>query len=242
MNINKVLNRDKERVVQQALRVKFADNDGYPYVIELDSDKGEVYFEMWTEQTGYTNWMVKVSFNADFTLAKIESEPVQVVTQTEYKPVSEDGIVAKVLKGLVEHFGGTNRTAPSVETVPVIKQFQEEQMIAVEPLYIEPDGVDGHGWTASADVLRSMTESCDKAIREGRLLAKYNHKTLTDDFVFLKAFVNEVDCYIGDTFVPEGQPMIKSQFKNKDAWEKRKSGEICGVSIGAKGHWEKIEE
>lgn len=125
--------------------------------------------------------------------------------------------------------------------VPIMKSLYEEEMQAIEPLYIAPDEVDGHGWTASADVLKSMAESCDKAIREGRLGSKYNHEEVTEDFTFLKAGVAFSDCYIGEHFVPEGQPLIKVQFNDKDAWENRKSGELMGVSIGCKGVWEEVE-
>lgn len=241
--IEKVLNRDKERAIQSALREKY--DEDYPWVFEIDTDKSEAYFEMYKEGSGYSTWMVTYSLNADQTSATITSDEVEVVSQTEYKEITksqEDGIVSRVLKGLVDHFGGTTKEAPPVETVPFIKQFQDEEMIAIEALYIEPDGVDGHGWTADAGVLREMTESCNNAIQEGRLLCKYNHSEETDDFYFIKAWVNECDCYIGDKFVPEGQPMIKSKFTNTDAWERRKAGETAGVSIGARGVWEEIVE
>ena len=239
--IEKTLNRDKERAIAKALRSLKMD----AYLTDVDFDKGEAYFDRWTEDEGYSDYMVKFTMSEDNLSATITSEPVKVTAQTEYVTISksqEDSIANKILKGITSAFGGTNKDAPSVETVPVIKQFDEEKMEAVEPLYIAPEETDGHGWTASAEVLREMTESCNKAIQEGRLLSKYNHSEITDDFYFVKAWVNECDCYIGEHYVPEGQPMIKSQFTNKDAWDKRKSGELCGVSIGCKGIWENIEE
>lgn len=243
MNIEKTLNRDKERVIQSALREKYKGSDYYPYVFEIDSDKSEVYYEMWLEE-GYKVFMLNYSMNADNTSATLSGEPAEVVPQTEYKTVSksqEEGMFKRFIEYMVEHLGGTQREASPVET-PIIKQFDEEQMIAWEPLYIEPDGVDGHGWTASADVLKAMVESCNEAIKDGRLIAKYNHTEVTDDFEWVEAISCPFDCYVGDKFIPEGQPLIKSQFKNKEAWEERKSGKICGPSIGAKGVWEEIND
>ncbi len=49
--IEKTLNRDKEHVIQAALRKVMKDYDSYPYIIALDEDKSEAYFEMWTEKS-----------------------------------------------------------------------------------------------------------------------------------------------------------------------------------------------
>lgn len=228
-NITKALARDKERVIQAALREVMEE---YPHVIELDEDKGEAYFEVYTD-SGYKTMATNYTLNADMTKATV-SEWRVVTPMTEYKNVDEDSVVTKVLAGIKKMF-------VQEEGAPIFKALDDEQMIAIEPLYIEPDGIDGHGWTASGEVLRAMTESCDKAIKEGRLLAKYDHGEVTNDFHFIKAFTMECDCYIGEHFVPEGQPMIKSQFTDLDAWEKRKTGGLGGVSIGAKGIWEEIE-
>lgn len=240
-DVKKMLGEDKIRLINRAARKKFGEDS--PWFYNLDEDKSEAYGDVYTEGEGYMD--VKVSYTLSGTSVEITSDPIEVIKQSEYVEISkaqEDGIVAKLMTALTSHFGGTSKEAPPVETVPFIKQFNDEQMIAIEPLYIAPDEVDGHGWTADADVLREMTESCNKAIQEGRLLSKYNHAEETDDFYFVKAWINECDCYIGNHYVPEGQPMIKTQFTNEEAWKKRKSGELCGVSIGAKGIWEEIND
>ena len=47
---------------------------------------------------------------------------------------------------------------------------------------------------------------------------------------------------IGETLVKEGQPLVKIQFNSKEAWELRKSGDLMGVSIGAKAEIIEVED
>ena len=236
LKIEKVLNRDKERVVQEALRAKFKDEDGYPYVIEIDTDKGEVYFEMWSEATGYVNWMCGVSFNSNFTKATITSDPVRVVSQTEYKPVSEDSIVAKVIKGITEHFTGTKRSADPVESAPVIKQFDEsnDQMIEIGQMYCTAMDVDAHDDAMTLEDVYKMVDNFNEANAKGIVKGNIDHTETTDKFSFIKAWVTECDCSIGGHFVPEGTPLIKAQYHDAYLWKERKEGGYTGWSIGAK--------
>lgn len=240
--INKELYGNKLRVLNRALRSSGVDG----WVEDIDEDNATFIYESYTRDNDYNytykTYKASYEFNANYTSANI-TEGSEVVFKETYEDVTEDTVTKSwIVDFFTKNFGGSSKEVNNPEGLPVIKQFTDEEMIAIEPLYIEPDGVDGHGWTASADVLRSMTESCNKAIQEGRLLSKYNHEHETEDFYFLKAWINECDCYIGDHFVPEGQPLIKSQFTDKEAWDKRKSGEIGGVSIGAKGVWEEIDD
>ena len=240
--IEKTLSRDKERVIQAALREMMKDNDSYPYVIELDEDKSEAYFEMWTEESGYQNWMVTYQLNADNTSATITSEPVQVVPQTEYKVISksqEDGIVGRVIEGIMKHFGGTKRQV-------ILKQFEEEEMLEVAPLFIGftngTSEIDGHGDAyASEEEVYKMVQNFNEALNEGFVQANKFHKEPTTEFRILKAWVNECDCHIGENFIPEGQPIVKVQYLDKEAWQKRKSGEYGGYSIGCKAEVIEVE-
>lgn len=242
--IEKTLSRDKERVIQAALREMMKDNDSYPYVIEMDEDKSEAYFEMWTEESGYQNWMVTYQMNADNTSATITSEPVQVVPQTEYKVISksqEDGIVGRVIEGIMKHFGGTKRQV-------ILKQFDDEQMLEVAPMFIAFNKeagiseIDGHGDAyAGEEEVYKMVQNFNEALVEGFVQANKFHKEATNEFQILKAWVNECDCYIGENFVPEGQPIVKVQYLDKEAWQKRKSGEYGGYSIGCKAEVIEVE-
>ena len=79
-----------------------------------------------------------------------------------------------------------------------------------------------------------MVKSFNEANESGSLQTSLFHAHKTESFEVVKAWVNEVDCTIGETVVKEGQPIAKIHFLNEDAWELRKTGELMGLSIGAR--------
>ena len=114
-------------------------------------------------------------------------------------------------------------------------------MIAVEPLYIAPGTVDGQLETIDAEGVEDLVKSVNDGIASKELKANYFHKVWTEDFHFLKSWVNPCDCIIGDTEVPAGMPLIEVQYVSKAAWEKRKSGELMGLSIEGTADIEVLE-
>lgn len=118
--------------------------------------------------------------------------------------------------------------------IPVVKQFQEEKMEAIEWLY-PLDQEDLHGEQMNEEEIRKMIASLNKANEEGRLSANIGHVVNTSGWHLVKAWVNETDCWIGGHFVPEGWPLAKTKFTDKTLWEERKAGKLAGLSIGAKG-------
>jgi len=122
----------------------------------------------------------------------------------------------------------------SESTAPVIKQFDQDKMEAIEWLYpLEED--DLHGEAMNLDEIKKMVTSLNEANTSGKLSPNIGHVQNTDSWYLVKAWVNETDCYIGDTFVPEGWPLAKTQFVDKSLWEARKDGRLTGLSIGARG-------
>jgi hypothetical protein len=215
---------DKRDILSNSLREV---TEGYPYL--LDFDESNVYYEVYTD-SGYKVFRDAYTFNG--TSAKLVGEPTKVVRLTEYKEVEEEvyeEFLSKALGYLTKHFGGTKDNSKAV-----IKQFDEEEMIAIEKLYIHPEDTDGVGDTISLEDTVGMVFSLNKAIKDGTLQHGLFHKHKTDAFTVVKAWVAEVDCTIGETDIREGQPLIKVQFNNKDAWELRKSGDLAGISIGAR--------
>lgn len=136
-----------------------------------------------------------------------------------------------------KHFG-----APEPDKV-VIKAFDEDEMVAVEPFYILPDSTpDAHGDTYSKEECRMMVKAAQEAIEKGELTANFFHKIDTDKFTIEKVWVNEVECMIGDTLVPENQPIAKTKFHCPVAWKQRKTGRLGGLSIGAHAEWEIVDD
>lgn len=133
---------------------------------------------------------------------------------------------------LEKHFGGSQDSQ-----LPIIKQLQEDKMEAIEWLYpLEED--DLHGEAMDADEIRKMVDSLNKANEEGKLSPNIGHVVNTDGWHLVKAWVNECDCMIGDTFVPEGWPLAKTKFTNVEMWKARKESALTGLSIGARGYRE----
>lgn len=125
--------------------------------------------------------------------------------------------------------------------VPVIKQFHEEEKTAIEWLYpVEQE--DAHGEYMSREEAEKMVNSLNKALSEGRLKSSIDHVFETEGWHIEKAWVNPVDCYIEETFIPEGWPLVKTKFTNDSLWEARKNGDLGGLSIGAAGVRETVED
>ncbi|WP_421269458.1 XkdF-like putative serine protease domain-containing protein [Aeromonas veronii] len=114
-----------------------------------------------------------------------------------------------------------------------IKKFNEEQMIAIEPLYCKPMECDSHNQGMTEEEIRKMVDNINANIH--KISGNIGHVFNTDGFYFVKAWVNECECMIGDEFVSAGQPIIKVQFTDETLWSMRKTGQLQGLSIGALG-------
>lgn len=208
-----------------------------------DFDEEYVYFERWDDDSDkYKTY--KAAYTKGETFVEVSEDVKEVVRLTEFKEVeveSEEEVMERSLTKaftslLSKHFGGSNKE------VQLIKQFDEEEMVAIEPLYIKGGDVDLQGDTASDEVIRGMVDSLNKAVTEQRLQMGIAHKHKTDSCEIVKAWVNETECTIGETLVPEGQPIAKVKFNNEAAWELRKSGQLTGLSIGARGTGEVLDD
>lgn len=149
-----------------------------------------------------------------------------------------------VQKGLADRVLDLVKTAVGSEkSLPVMKQFKEEEMIAYEPLYIAAGEVDGVGDTYSREDVNAMVKSFNEANEAGDIQPALFHKHATDTFTINKAFVNEFDVTtVGGELIPEGQPIAEIQFVSKAAWEARKDGDLMGLSIGCTADFKDIND
>ena len=92
-----------------------------------------------------------------------------------------------------------------------------------------------------SETIHKMVDSANEAITKGTLSGGLFHKENSKDIEIVKAWVNECPCVIGETEVPEGQPIVKVKFHNTELWEMRKDGRLKGLSIGGKGKREPNE-
>lgn len=139
--------------------------------------------------------------------------------------------VTKLFTSLIE------KAFPSKEpqelSVPIVKQFDEELMESIEVLYCAPLEADAHDEGMTSLEIEKMVDNFNTHIH--KIKGNFGHAVNTDKFSPVKAWVNPVDCTIGDQFVPEGLPLLKLKFHDQTTWEQRKNGLFEGVSIGARG-------
>jgi hypothetical protein len=204
------------------------------WIDDFDLDTNEVFISRWDDDFDKVKTF-KHTFTMSETKVEISEEGVEVIRTTDFKEV-EKSLDAPITEGtlskfLDKYFGGSKK--PDMD---VIKQFgtDDDAMFAIEPLYIAPGESDGHGDTMDLENITSMVESLNKANDEGRLQSGFFHKHKTDSWTLDKAWVNPVECMIGDQLVPEGQPIAKTLFTNKTAFDMRVAGDISGLSIGAR--------
>jgi len=240
--IEKATENDKRRILAKAVEATYSESNsdyccGSNWAYMVDYDDVFVYWDTYKDGT-YLIYKSPYTFNG--TSAELTGDPVEVVFLTDpqdvEKSITESSILAKVGEMISKALGVAEGNPK-----PILKQLNDEQMIAIEPLYIAIDDVDGVGDTyMSPEVCHEMVKSFNKAIEDGNMSGNYFHKMMTDDFSPQKAWVNEVDCMVGDTLVKEGQPLVKMLFKSEKAWAARKNGDLMGVSIGAMASWEEV--
>lgn len=241
--VTKALNGDTRNVLQQAVEWYYKDNDSYrwPWLLDFDEDKKEVYFELYTDGV-YVSYVADYTMNSNDTAAVLSDTAYPVTRKSTYERIPEESDVEKSLLAkfsllIDKAVGGTKQTEAVNKSLSVIKQFEDEQMVAIEKLYINPiTEIDLAGDTMTLEDTRGMVASLNKAIdSEDGIQSGLFHKANADDvFTVEKAWVAETDCMIGETLIEEGQPLIKVQFHNDAAWGLRKSGELTGISIGAR--------
>lgn len=224
MNIDKTTVSNKRQILSDAV------TEGW--ITDFDLDSNEVFIERWSsDNEGFRTF--RHTFTMTDTKAEISEEGTEVIRTTEFKDVEESmdkTLTDKVINVLDKYFGGSRK-----EEINVIKQFGDNtEMTCIEPLYTAPMKSDGDGDTMSAETIVNMVESINKANEDGRLQNGLFHKHNTESWYLDKAWVNPTECQIGDTIVPEGQPIAKTVFTNAAAFELRKSGDIAGLSIGAR--------
>lgn len=128
--------------------------------------------------------------------------------------------------------------------ITLVKQFEEEEMIALEPLYINVGDSDAHSDGISDEQLDMMIDNFNKNI--DNIQGNIHHSFMTEGFRPLKAYRMPVTVYVGDPSKPnemvkieEGMPVVKIQYARnelgKKYWKMRKEGQLGSPSIGAKG-------
>lgn len=123
------------------------------------------------------------------------------------------------------------------DTVQVVKAVNEELKQATFIVMI-PNEVDLHGDITSEEEVRKAAFSFNKYCRQANLF----HVAETDTFEFAESYIAPTDFVLGDKFVKKGTWLATVQVHDDNLWNEIKSGDICGLSIGAIASTEKIKE
>jgi len=235
--IEKNTNNDKISHIRDEISYLFEINGIKEYAYYQDHDDDYIYFDIWSGvDQNYTFWKVSYSYNG--TKVSIpEVEATQVVRTTEWKDLVEDipvdkasiiDLIEKTVKGIFK------------KEMPIIKQFNDEEMISVEPLFSIVGVTDAHGDAATAEATNQLIQEFNKAVDEGYMQAGLFHKHLTKSYYYKKAWMVEEDAMYGDSLVKAGTPLVELQFTNDKAWELKKANKFMPPSIGAQGSVEEI--
>lgn len=121
--------------------------------------------------------------------------------------------------------------------VPVTKA-KDEKLKQVLYVVMVPDAVDAHGDVTSEEEVRKACHSFNTLCNRANLFHLVNG---TDSFRIVESYISPVDMLVGEQFVKKGTWLANCQVQDDDLWEAIESGEVCGLSIGAKAQVETIE-
>lgn len=124
----------------------------------------------------------------------------------------------------------------------IMKAIDEVQQIAVD-IIAEPNKLDAHGEWYSKETLVKACENFNKNLLTGNVTPNLYHvQAETEKLQILKTFIVPCDCTIGEQEVSEGTWVSEMKYIDKALWDKKVSGEILGISIGAMGKRAQPEE
>lgn len=110
--------------------------------------------------------------------------------------------------------------------------LKQVTFVAMQP------GVDLHGDYTDIEEIRKAKESFNKSKQRPNLF----HLSMTDSFEIIESYQTFTDISLSDIFVEKGSWLVTLQIKDDALWAMIESGEINGVSIGAKANVETIED
>tara|TARA_R110000737_G_scaffold26795_4_gene45554 strand:+ start:5705 stop:6457 length:753 start_codon:yes stop_codon:yes gene_type:complete len=230
VSITKNTAQDKVSLLRDAIEHVFEVKGYQEWAYYEDHDESYIYFTLWYEpKEKYSQFKIAYTYN-EHVVRLIEDEASFVTKLTEWKdvPSEESDVEKSVLKVLKSFF---SKETPA----EIIKAFDDEQMISVEPIWRPAGEVDLHGDTISLEEIRKAVDNINMKIDKGTLQAGLFHGHKTNTFTWQRAWVQEVDATLEDTFVKAGTPLISAKWSNEEAWEDKKAGVLGAPSFGAKG-------
>ena len=119
-----------------------------------------------------------------------------------------------------------------------IVKSKNECLMQATFVVMVPDEVDLHYDVTTEEEVRKACHNFNKYCRKANLF----HLSSTDTFEFAESYIAPVDFVLDGKFVKKGTWLCTIQCLDDNLWELIKSGDICGVSIGAMAKVENIQD
>lgn len=239
VNLKKNTAQDKVHILADSIRHAFEVGGCSEWAYYQDHDDTYIYFMIWCcQKERYCSWAISYTYSDG--VVELGEDVQEVVQMTDWKfltSTSEDtekSLVNTINKCLKEFFKKSDQ-------VSILKDFDDEQMISIEPIWKPAGEVDAHGDTISLEEVRKMVDNINQKIDKGTLKAGLFHCHETNVYKWNRAWVQEVDAQLGDSIVKAGTPLISAQWLNKEAWEDKKSGKLMAPSFGGTGDRHSVE-
>lgn len=148
----------------------------------------------------------------------------------------------KGLSELLDKCFGEN-ISTETKTCDFTKGIDEEQRLALF-VAMSPDEVDAHGDIADAKVIEKACHNFNQHCMKANLF----HRVETENAVIVESYINRNEFQMEDgRTIKKGAWLQMWHFPEGDdtsdsLWNLVKSGEINGVSIGARGTVEELDE
>lgn len=129
-------------------------------------------------------------------------------------------------------------TSKTIERKSTLIKSMDQELKQVTYVAMLPDSVDLHGDFTSAEEVRKAKESFNQSMQRTNLF----HLYMTDSFEVIESYLAPAEFELGGQTVLKGTWLMTLQVKDDTLWDLIKSGEINGISIGAKAIVEDVEE
>lgn len=145
----------------------------------------------------------------------------------------QKSLLKAVMEAVTDVFAGVDKVKEELAQVECEKSFMQKSMddelMQATFIVLEPDVVDLHGDTYSAEEVRKACHNFNTFCRKAYL----DHREETDKIDFVESYIVPDDVIINDFAVKKGTWLAVAQFKDEELWKQAKDDDMVGVSIGA---------
>ena len=149
----------------------------------------------------------------------------------------KDKILKEFSDFLEKHFGASNAEVEIQPEAVITKSVDEEERMALF-VVLSPEEADLHGDIYSEKEIEKACVSYNLHCRKANLY----HRVETEDFKIVQSFTTPV-AFVDDQGreIKKGTWLAWTQFDNDALWDKVKSGEFNGLSVGCFANIEELE-